>query len=69
MDIMITLKVEPYCHSCNDFEAHVVKLYATDVAGNDVMYDTIVKCEYAHRCDKVAKFIKEAENNDIQRVI
>ena len=66
---MIKLEVEPYCHKCGDFEAHVVKTLAQDISGNYVVYDSIVRCEYYERCKKIANFIKEAEKNDVQREI
>ena len=59
---MIKLKVEPYCHTCNDFEAHVVKEYYCNH-----LYNTTVKCEHCERCAMLYKHIKEAEKNDIQR--
>ena len=59
---MISLRVEPYCHECNDFEAHVVHIYA-----NKQIYNTIVKCEHCEKCAKIAKHIKEAMGNDVQR--
>lgn len=55
---MIHLCIEDYCHNCDDFEAHVVKVY-----DGDGLYDTKVKCEYYERCRGIAKRIKEAEKN------
>lgn len=52
---MIKLDVKPYCHSCNDFEAHVVKLYP----GDGQLYETIIKCEHHERCAMIAKHISE----------
>lgn len=62
---MISLQVEPYCHECNDFEAHVVKFYA----GMGSLYNTTVRCENFERCAKIVKYIKEATKYDLQRKI
>lgn len=53
---MITLQVEPYCHSCNDFEAHVIREFMGFDDGG--LYSCKVTCEHRDRCAAVAKYIK-----------
>lgn len=58
---MITLKVEPYCHDCSDFEAHVVKIYP----GIGQIYHCTVECEYRNKCAMIADNIRKFENGKI----
>lgn len=55
---MICLEVQPYCSECCDFKPDVVspiKIYAGD---NDVMQsDTVVRCEYARRCEAIKRYL------------
>jgi hypothetical protein len=61
---MIKLDVKPYCHSCNDFEADVVKLYP----GTGQLYETCIKCVHHERCAMLAEHIqKEMMDNDVHR--
>ena len=62
---MIRLKVEPYCHDCSDFEAHVVRIYQ----GNGHMYDCTVQCEYRNKCAMIADNIRKFESGKIPSTV
>jgi len=57
---MIKVEVEEYCQQCLDFEPEVEKPVAAYTDSDRYIYfgDTIVRCEYRHRCKTMAQHIK-----------
>ena len=63
----IKIEVQPYCMECLDFEADVTKpnkVYTID--GEVVLGDTIVRCEYARRCENIMKYFERLEKKSIR---
>lgn len=66
---MIRLDIQGYCDACCDFKPEVsgpTKMYGTD--GTVVQLDTVVRCEYARRCEAIKRYllkrIDEKEGDD-----
>lgn len=57
---MIRLEVEDYCQECRDFTADVIppRKEFPDWGGDCVMTDTIIHCEYRHRCSKIRHYLE-----------
>ena len=55
---MITLKIEPYCHKCSEFEPKVKKNLIQCVGEYKAGAETVVYCEHADRCDSMVDFLK-----------
>jgi hypothetical protein len=62
---MIKLNVEPYCHSCQDFQATVG--VQKDMVDGTLVVNTGVTCVNRKRCATLVRYlehqIKEAKNN------
>lgn len=60
---MIRLEVQPYCDSCLDFEPDVIKPQKIVDSFNCtyVVSDTIIRCEYAKRCENIKRYLKSAK--------
>lgn len=57
---MIELQVKPYCHGCDEFEPvkeSILMVYNMHC----VERTTIVKCEYADRCERIEKYLEKGE--------
>ena len=61
----IVLEVQPYCANCLDFEADVTKPGKVYTNYDEIVLgDTIIRCEYARRCENIRKyFIRQEKNN------
>lgn len=62
----IVLDVQPYCMKCLEFEADVTKPnkgYALGT-GEIILGDTIVRCEYARRCENIRKYFERLEKKN-----
>ena len=61
----IVLQVKDYCSHCLDFEADVVKpekIYTGDYALEYT--DTIVRCEYAKRCENIKRYLEKQSSKE-----
>lgn len=59
---MIELKVEPYCHNCNEFEPTINK-YDTAALGSHSTFTYYVRCVHRKRCRSMVEQLKgELEN-------
>ena len=58
---MIKLDIQPYCESCYDFEPDVTRpCKLSNISGECIiMTDTIVRCEYAKRCENILRYLKQ----------
>lgn len=58
---MIKLVVQPYCHSCPDFEPHAEKpILLYDSSGDlyDTLGDTVIFCKHRDRCRRMMEHLK-----------
>lgn len=70
---MIKLEVEPYCHECPDFDPDLQRpeqevLYSREPgSGRPTSYvrisDTIVRCKYRIRCQKIQEYLGNQKNS------
>lgn len=60
---MIKLVVEPYCHSCPDFEVYVEKptAYYANFGECITIGDTVIFCEHRDRCRRMMDYLKSKE--------
>lgn len=59
---MITLDVQPYCHNCGRFEAHVDQstFYATRWNGEEhVTTNTVIRCTHRSECRQMFQYLEE----------
>lgn len=55
---MIRLEVQPYCSECCDFKPDVVDSFNfVGLDGSVVRSDTVVRCEYARRCEAIKRYL------------
>lgn len=57
---MIKLVVQPYCHSCPDFEVDVEKptVYYANFEECETVGDTMIFCEHRDRCRRMMEHLK-----------
>ena len=61
----IKLEVQPYCANCTNFEPDVIRPMKTVyIDGEVVVGDTIVRCDYAKRCENIKKFLARQEKEE-----
>lgn len=55
---MIRLDIQGYCDACCDFRPDVVDSYNfVGPDGSVVRSDTVVRCEYARRCEAIKRYL------------
>ena len=63
---MIKLELEPYCQNCPNFEPRVEVHTIECGFGDLVRYDTFIKCENAHKCKNMMRYLQmEEKKNDV----
>lgn len=63
---MIELVIEPYCHTCKDFQPDV-KRPSTLYSGSDEyeVGNTTVHCIYRKRCANIKRFLERQTESDV----
>ena len=55
---MIELKVEPYCHSCPEFDTDIKQVLLQSVGKPYVEANTTIYCKHRTRCKFVKEYLK-----------
>lgn len=64
---MIHLEVQDYCHDCMEFEPVKHEGISADTFAGRHKVDTVVRCEYADRCRRIAeRMSKEQETSETE---
>ena len=65
---MIRLDIQEYCGNCYDFEPDVTRPEKVYCGAEIIQTDTIVRCEYAKRCENIRRYLKQqaedSKNNE-----
>lgn len=63
---MIHLEVQDYCHDCMEFEPVKKEEISVDTFAGRHKVDTVVRCEYAERCRRIAEKMENGNDATVE---